>query len=192
MDLRNHIGGTTLLGEDAPDAAFQKGRLRRTGKMWGNGNLMAEDFETAIGQLTPGQIECLLLVHQNLTSKEIAPRLGISPHTVDQRVRIALRTLGCKRRAHAAQLVSSRTNPNRMFKWRSPGNEPFAEYQARPLVRYSRQPFPLPFATSQYPRNEMSIPLRLLWIVGIACGAAFSMGVYLAGLGSLARLIQGT
>jgi hypothetical protein len=49
----------------------------------------------------------------------------------------------------------------------------------------------MPFATIHYPRNEMSIAHRLLWIVAIACGAAFSVSVYLAGLESLARLVRG-
>ena len=151
---------------------------------------MTDDLDVAIEELTPGQIECLLLVQQNLTSKEIAPRLGISPHTVDQRVRIALRTLGCKRRAQAAHLVASRIRPKGLFHWHSKANEPFVEYEVRPATRRNPQRLPLPFATSLYPRNEMSVPLRLLWIVGIACGGAFSMGVYLAGLESLARLLQ--
>jgi ABC-type Na+ efflux pump permease subunit len=36
----------------------------------------------------------------------------------------------------------------------------------------------------------MSIVQRLLWIVLIAMGAAFSAGMYLAGLESLSRLIR--
>jgi ABC-type Na+ efflux pump permease subunit len=36
----------------------------------------------------------------------------------------------------------------------------------------------------------MSIVQRLLWIVLIAMGAAFSAGMYLAGLESLSRLIK--
>ena len=35
----------------------------------------------------------------------------------------------------------------------------------------------------------MGIGLRLLWIVLIAIGAAFSAGMYLAGLESLARML---
>ena len=164
--------------------------MRRTSADSGGSILATDELDMAIEQLTPGQIECLRLVQQNLTSKEIAPRLGISPHTVDQRIRIALRTLGCKRRTHAAQLVSSRTEPAALFQWPPPRNEPFVEYPMRPTVRSLRRPIPLPFTTARYPRNQMSIQLRLLWIVGIACGAAFSMGIYLAGLESLARLIQ--
>ena len=48
----------------------------------------------------------------------------------------------------------------------------------------------MPFATRSNPRNEMSVGQRLLWIVLIATGAAFSAGMYLAGLESLARLLN--
>jgi hypothetical protein len=36
----------------------------------------------------------------------------------------------------------------------------------------------------------MSVGLRLLWIVTIAIGVAFSAGMYLAGLESLVRLLR--
>ena len=151
---------------------------------------MRDQLNIVIERLTPGQIDCLLLVQQNLTSKEIAPQLGISPHTVDQRIRGALRILGCKRRAQAAQLVASRVVPAVLFQWQSSVAEPFVEYQKPPFRLEISTQFPLPFATKHSPRNELSIPVRLLWIVVIACGAALSMGVYLAGLESLARLLS--
>ena len=47
-----------------------------------------------VARLTPGQLDCLRLVDQHLNSKEIAAELGISPHTVDQRIRQSLATLG--------------------------------------------------------------------------------------------------
>ena len=152
---------------------------------------MTDQTGTAIERLTPGQIQCLLLVRQQLTSKEIAARLGISPHTVDQRVRLALRTLGCKNRFHAAQLLSAPHAPTAMFQWHAASDEPHVE-QSRPRPKGHQRPIPLPFATSDNPINEMSVALRLMWILAIACGAAFSVGIYLAGLESLARLVQGS
>ncbi len=149
---------------------------------------MADDLECAIEQLSQGQIDCLLLVHQHLTSKEIGPRLGISSHTVDQRIRRALPVLGCNRRAQAAQLVASRITDAAMF-WSPPDrDEPFVEYLSRRVTR-ERRPIQLPFATNHYPRNFMVISQRLLWIVIIGSGASLSVGVYLAGLESLARLL---
>jgi hypothetical protein len=47
-----------------------------------------------------------------------------------------------------------------------------------------------PFATRSNPRNEMSVGQRLFWIATIAIGAAFSAGMYLAGLESLVRLVK--
>ena len=64
-----------------------------------------------VSRLTPGQLDCLRLVDQHLSSKEIAFELGISSHTVDQRIRIALQTLGVERRSQAARLVAGELGP---------------------------------------------------------------------------------
>ena len=151
---------------------------------------MTESAYNAIEQLTQGQIDCLLLVHQHLTLKEIGPRLGISPHTVDQRIRTALRILGCKRRSEAATLVVSSLGGDSAFLLPRGMAEPFVLQQARLPEGKSRKSIRVPFATPDRPSNEMSIALRLFWIVAIASGSAFSAGVYLAGLESLSRLIR--
>jgi DNA-binding CsgD family transcriptional regulator len=78
---------------------------------WVRPALTTDEIEAVIEQLTQAQIDCLLLVDQQLNSKQIARRLGISPHTVDQRIRAALRILHCDRRVHAARLLASRV-PN--------------------------------------------------------------------------------
>ena len=171
-------------------------------------------MSTRVAKLTRGQLDCLLLVDQHLSSKEIAAKLNISPHTVDQRIRIALQALGVERRTHAARIVARHCNPYQRLIHQSPhiegsvvtdhsagavGNqirhadrageagEPDLNTEQRPVTWSS---LPLPFATRSHPRNEMSVGLRLLWIFLIATGAAFSAGMYLAGLESLARLLQ--
>jgi DNA-binding CsgD family transcriptional regulator len=149
---------------------------------------MTDDLDAALDRLTQAQIDCLLLVYQHMTSKQIAPRLGVSSHTVDQRIRTALRILGCTSRAQAAQLVASRHLPTAMFQWHPPGPEPFVDYD---VPRTHRRGVQLPFATKSHPTNEMSPSVRLLWIVTIAAVSALSAGVYLAGLESLARLLRG-
>jgi DNA-binding CsgD family transcriptional regulator len=58
-----------------------------------------------VDRLTKGQADCLRLVAQHLSSKEIALQLGISPHTVDQRIRGALQVLGVERRSQAARML---------------------------------------------------------------------------------------
>lgn len=151
---------------------------------------MTENSNNTIEQLTQGQIDCLLLVHQHLTSKEIGPRLGISPHTVDQRIRSALRILGCKRRSQAATLVVARLGQDRAFLLQRGPPEHFVENQARSPEGKIRKSTRLPFATRGGRNNGMGIPLRLFWIIAIASGSAFSAGIFLAGLESLSRLIQ--
>lgn len=57
--------------------------------------------------MSEGQRACLKLVLQHATSKEIARQLGISPHTVDQRIKGAMAKLGARTRVEAAQLCAS-------------------------------------------------------------------------------------
>lgn len=168
-----------------------------------------------VGKLTAGQLDCLRLVAEHLSSKEIAAQLDISPHTVDQRIRRALQVLGVDRRSQAARIVSRYSGPYQCLIHQSPVIERAADArqqegavgiqirhadrageagstgfitEQRPV--FTRPSLQLPFATRSNPRNEMSIGQRLLWIVLIATGAAFSAGMYLAGLESLARLLE--
>jgi DNA-binding CsgD family transcriptional regulator len=168
-----------------------------------------------VARLSAGQLDCLLLVDQHLSSKEIAAELHISPHTVDQRIRQALAILGVERRAQAARIVAQKKGPYQRLIHQSPyipANEQTGHPEAavshqirhadrageaggagflteqRPASPWSSlQP---PYATRSNPRNEMSVGQRLFWIATIAIGAAFSAGMYLAGLESLARLLK--
>lgn len=168
-----------------------------------------------VARLTQGQLDCLRLVDQLLNSKEIAGELGISSHTVDQRIRQALAILGVERRSQAARMVAQVSGPYQRLIHQSPhiepdvpavhpnatvgtqirhadrageiGNAGFLTEQRPASFRSSLQ---LPFATRSHPRNEMNVGQRLFWIAAIAVGAAFSAGMYLAGLESLARLLK--
>lgn len=59
----------------------------------------------SVTRLTGGQRDCLRLVFQHMTSKDIARTLGVSPHTVDMRLRTAMRMLGVSSRIDAARLL---------------------------------------------------------------------------------------
>ena len=178
-------------------------------------NDLESELAARVARLSPGQLDCLRLVDQHLSSKEIAVELNISPHTVDQRIRGALQILRVDRRTQAARLVAQACGPYQRLIHQSPHVEP-AEFDRHPDSAISQQirhadragksggagliteqrpvsfqaSLPLPFATRSHPRNEMSVGLRLLWIFLIATGAAFSAGMYLAGLESLARLLN--
>jgi|SRR5690348_7852400 len=167
-----------------------------------------------VARLSSGQLDCLRLVDQHLSSKEIAGELKISPHTVDQRIRQSLQILGVERRTQAARIVAQYSGPYQRLIHQSPyipgeaptgqpetavgiqirhadragevGEASFLTEQRPVSFRSSLQP---PFATRSNPRNEMSVGQRLFWVAAIAIGAAFSAGMYLAGLESLARLV---
>jgi len=178
-------------------------------------NSVEAAVKARINKLTAGQLDCLRLVDQHLSSKEIAAELQISPHTVDQRIRQALHTLGVERRTQAARLVAQYSGPYQRLIHQTPHIEALtnpdhpeaaASNQIRHADRAGRvgeagflteqrpvsfRPFlQLPFATRSNPRNEMSVGQRLFWIAAIAIGAAFSAGMYLAGLESFARLYK--
>lgn len=178
------------------------------------------DPHSPVARLSPGQVEVLLLVDLHHSSKEIAARLGISPHTVDQRIRGALDKLGVERRGEAARMVAASLPSDDPTYQRLIHQSPHIDAAA--LARHQEgavgnqirhadrageasppdfnteqrsvgfgSPLQLPFATRSHPSNEMSVGLRLLWIVLIAMGATFSAGMYLAGLESLSRMIGG-
>ena len=58
-----------------------------------------------VSLLTAAQRDCLRLVYDHMTSKDIARALGISPHTVDMRLRNAMKTLGVASRIEAARAL---------------------------------------------------------------------------------------
>jgi DNA-binding CsgD family transcriptional regulator len=58
-------------------------------------------------ELTDKQWECLRLVGQNFSSKQIARKLDISHHAVDQRIRFAVKALGAEDRFDAARIVAT-------------------------------------------------------------------------------------
>ena len=165
-------------------------------------------------------MECLALVDQHLSSKEIAQKLGISSHTVDQRIRQSLQVLGVEKRGEAARMVAAamRSSDDPAYQRLihqppyidlSPApdhQEGAAGHQIRQAGRAGESSLAgieteqrtadrwaslsLPIATRSQPTNEMSVGIRLLWIILIAVGAAFSAGMYLAGLESLSRMVS--
>jgi DNA-binding CsgD family transcriptional regulator len=56
--------------------------------------------------LNEGQKDCLRLVMQHFSSKEIARKLSLSPHTVDKRLKLATAILGVSSRVDAARILA--------------------------------------------------------------------------------------
>lgn len=189
------------------------GGLREGGRELSHAS--GDSVEERIARLSAGQLHCLRLVAEHLSSKEIAAELGISPHTVDQRIRQSLQVLGVQRRAQAARLVVQHLQSYQPLIHQSPyieadprsgearltvstqirhadrageaGRSGCLTEQRPASFQSSLHP---PFATRSNPRNEMNAGQRLFWIAVIAMGAAFSAGMYLAGLESLSRMLK--
>jgi DNA-binding CsgD family transcriptional regulator len=75
---------------------------------------MGETFDPvrAIESLSQGQIDVLFLVSQYKSSKEIGRELGISNHTVDQRIKRIQVILNVSSRAQAARIFAAARNSN--------------------------------------------------------------------------------
>ena len=177
-----------------------------------------DDLDARIARLSDGQRDVLERVNRHHSSKEIAAEFGISPHTVDQRIRQALHILNVERRTEAARLVASRGGFDDAYQ-RLIHQPPYIDPSPAPpqidaaishQIRHAdrtggtgpgnviteqtasvhRSSLSLPFTTRSQPRNELSVGQRLLWIMIISIGATFSAGMYLAGLESLSRMLN--
>ena len=173
-----------------------------------------DSIDRRVAKLSKGQLDCLRLVNEHLSSKEIASALGISPHTVDQRIRGALQILGVERRSQAARLVAGEAGPYQRLIHQAPhiAADPASEQQGGAIgfqIRHADRPegagatgleteqglqprpsLVLPIATRSNPENRMGFGLRLVWIIVIAISAAFAAGMFLAGLESLSRMLS--
>ncbi len=171
--------------------------------------------EARVNALTEGQRACLRLVGQAMTSKEIALRLGVSPHTVDQRLRVAMRTLGAASRIEAArhlarcehgpvyqplayqspaialrQHAATMSGPAAEWRQDDHGPEMMGEAQARfeDAIGSARYHLPLPVPTGGRTRNDLEPLQKIIWIVLIAILSALAFGALLSGMQGLASL----
>lgn len=125
---------------------------------------MAEDSlrqADRLASLTPKERQCLRLVLENRSSKQIARQLGISQTSVDTHVRRARAKLGLKDRYEAAR---------RLATWETGGPEVAAPPPTAPSGGF------LP------PLERMNFGQRLLLIVAGAIAAALVFGLILSAL----------
>jgi DNA-binding CsgD family transcriptional regulator len=170
-----------------------------------------------LARLTEQQRICLRLVSAGLTSKEIAPHLGIEPGSVDQHIKAAMRILGVGDRRTAARLLADhegRTTQQLVYQppeiaagsWRgetgaSTGNG--ERQQQREASGASLQEEQAPFAISGMGRTALPLPVwgakphhlsgakRLAWIVAAAIGIALAFGALVSAIEALVRLRTG-
>jgi DNA-binding CsgD family transcriptional regulator len=170
-----------------------------------------------IARLTEQQRACLRYVYAHLTSKEIAPMLGIEPGSVDQHIKAAMKTLDVPDRRTAARVFNeyetSEDVPPLVYQPLSP-DSPASTYNFVPPIVSGWQPsesaggsmreeqaffrvatptgtptFQLPLGSSK--PGDLNWVARLAWIAVIAIGVALAFGALVSAIEALSRLTHG-
>ncbi|MEO7178717.1 MAG: helix-turn-helix transcriptional regulator [Allosphingosinicella sp.] len=170
-----------------------------------------------IARLTEQQRACLRYVYAHLTSKEIAPLMGIEPGSVDQHIKAAMKTLGVGDRRTAARIFAEHESRGDVaplvYQSPHPGS-PTDQYNFVPPIVSGWQPhesaggsmreeqaffrvatpvgsptFQLPLGSSK--PGDLSWPTRLMWISVIAIGVALAFGALVSAIEALSRLTHG-
>ena len=170
-----------------------------------------------LARLTDQQRTCLRLVSAGLTSKEIAPSLGIEPGSVDQHIKAAMRILDVGDRRTAARLLADgegRAPQQLVYQppeiaagaWRGetgPSTENGERQQQREASAASLQEEQAPFAISMTGMTALPLPVwgakphhlswvkRLGWIVAVTIGLALAFGALVSAIEALVRLRTG-
>ena len=135
--------------------------------------------EDALTKVTEGQRACLRLVLQHMSSKEIARALNISRHTVDQRLKLAMRHLGAASRVEAARRLAAL--------------EGAPEYQSlacqSPDMEADGSSPQLPASAIGEAQDHGTLH-RIGWIVAIAAGAAVLFAALFVGLNALSEFTR--
>ena len=170
-----------------------------------------------IARLTEQQRACLRYVYAHMTSKEIAPRLGIEPGSVDQHIKAAMRVLGVGDRRTAARILaeheaaaggqplvyqpldivspldSSTFGPPIESGWQPSGLSGGAMRENQASFRVAASggapTLPLPIGTTR--PGDLNWLTRLAWIAAIAIGVALAFGALVSAIEALGRLTRG-
>ncbi|HEX8574443.1 MAG TPA: helix-turn-helix transcriptional regulator [Allosphingosinicella sp.] len=170
-----------------------------------------------IARLTEQQRTCLRFVYAHMTSKEIAPLMGIEPGSVDQHIKAAMRVLGVGDRRSAARMLaeaeaaegiqplvyqppdivpptdSSTFGPPIESGWQPSGLSGGAmrEHQAsfRVATPGGAPTLPLPIGTTK--PGDLNWLTRLACIAAIAIGVALAFGALVSAIEALSRLTKG-
>jgi DNA-binding CsgD family transcriptional regulator len=167
-----------------------------------------------IARLTEQQRACLRYVYAHLTSKEIAPILGIAPGSVDQHIKAAMRILDVEDRRTAAKVLAEyegrEDSPALTYPHLNPASSPDPYNFVPPIVSgwqphesaggsmreeqaFFRVATPVGSPTFQLPigsskPGDLNWVTRLVWIVAIAIGVALAFGALVSAVEALSRL----
>ena len=148
-----------------------------------------------LSKLSVAQIDTLRLVYAHKNSKEIARIMDVSSHTVDERIRVAMRKLGVDSRTKAALIVANEIAPTAYQPLMYQPSVIGADDEQLHLLGPQQEadgPDPfwmrLPFPTRRRPYNTDTIGMRLLWplVIAISTIMAFAaLYTVLLGLGAM-------
>jgi DNA-binding CsgD family transcriptional regulator len=169
-----------------------------------------------LARLTEQQRICLRYVYAHMTSKEIAPLMGIEPNSVDQHIKTAMRVLDVGDRRTAARMLAEHEQPLRaqplVYQPLDVAFPPDQVTFAPPsgsggqqggfsgeTLRENQAAFstmPAPWIREFHPPlpiwggrpNDLNWAHRLGWIFGIMLLIALAFGVFVAGFEALSRL----
>jgi DNA-binding CsgD family transcriptional regulator len=139
-------------------------------------------------RLTERQKDCLRLVAQGYTSKEIGRQLDLSPSTVDNHILAATQSLGAMSRAEAGRILASaevrQKMPSQSAALAEPGVSRFLSTQAEGQMFSSagQKLWSLP-PVGGY-NNELDTTERTIRIIQVAAtgfGTVISLAVLIAG-----------
>jgi DNA-binding CsgD family transcriptional regulator len=136
--------------------------------------------ELKLSVLTPQERECLRLVAQQRSSKEIARELGISKASVDTYCNRARAKLGVASRRTAAQLVVSLEAAAAEASAPPPAAAPVPPVQVAPGAPVALLP----------PLASLGPVARIGIIVGGAVALALAFGMLLSGLATLNAMVE--
>jgi len=171
-----------------------------------------------ISRLTDSQRAYLRLVLEHRSSKEIAQDFDISAHTVDKRIKEAMRILGVGSRIEAARilasvegtyaeqqlgpqsldLASARVSlPNKPSVPEgigsgeySPGDNRYDDRHVAGWRLRDGDSLLLPLPLFARPRRKLSIWQRAGWMIGLIIGLALATGILLSGLMAVSAMLN--
>lgn len=158
-----------------------------------------------IDKLTEKEREALRLVHRRLTSKEIAPLLGVRVDAVDARIKSATRKIGIPDRGKAALFLAENetqeTYPRQVYQSPEIAAAPQKaklDLQVATSLKEERAPFTIDNAfaggasTTSFAEENVRVQLssgkRILIIAGVAIGTIVALGVLISALNGLVQL----
>ena len=144
-------------------------------------------------RLSPRQRECLRLVYNRKSTKEIASELGLAEGTVNTYLAEAVQLLGAKNRRHASEILAeleSDTSPDKMQS-ENVGVSAVAPPPAHPAssggLHFSDL---LPLRTQGADGNDLNVLTRFGWIIAIAVGITAGFGALASGLSVVSNLVS--